>query len=314
MIARQPQSTTIRSPFDPDNDALFERWCALKLEDYPQSLNDIVVKLKDPRHLSAGEYNALMTAVKKANMAVYVSDMSSDPGRDIPLKLAAQLGVGGLNHNWLSDADGLTSLTVVGDGTRQHYIPYTNRAIKWHTDGYYNTAAQQIHTLNLHCVSPAAAGGENQLLDHEIAYMELRWENPDYIRALMAPDAMTIPARIDEAGAVARKEEPGPVFSICPVSGNLHMRYTVRERNVIWKRDGLTFEAFEFLADLLQSDSPYIFRGRLEPGMGLVSTNVLHDRAGFTDDDAHTRLIYRARYFDRIKGTDLKDVYPQLWD
>ncbi len=33
------------------------------------------------------------------------------------------------------------------------------------------------------------------------------------------------------------------------------------------------------------------------------SNNVLHDRAGFSDDESHRRLLYRARYYDRIAGT-----------
>ena len=51
----------------------------------------------------------------------------------------------------------------------------------------YNTATKQIHALNLHVVQQAATGGENALMDHEIAYILLRDKNPDYIRALWAP-------------------------------------------------------------------------------------------------------------------------------
>jgi hypothetical protein len=36
--------------------------------------------------------------------------------------------------------------------------------------------------------------------------------------------------------------------------------------------------------------------------MGLVCNNVLHDRAGFVDDPAQPRLLYRARDLDRIVG------------
>jgi hypothetical protein len=43
-----------------------------------------------------------------------------------------------------------------------------------------------------------------------------------------------------------------------------------------------------------------MFRLRLVPGMGLVCNNVLHDRAGFVDDPLQRRLLYRARYLDRI--------------
>jgi hypothetical protein len=220
--------------------------------------------------------------------------------------MGRRFGLQGLNKNWLADETGLTSLTVVTEGIRQQYIPYTNRAINWHTDGYYNSADKQIHALNLHVVQQAATGGDNALMDHEIAYLLLRDRNPHYIRALMNPRAMTIPARIDDGGTTARREEPGPVFTILP-SGDLHMRYTIRVNNVIWADDPLTREALNYLKDILNSDSPYIFRGRLEAGMGLVSNNVLHDRAAFTDDETHKRHYYRARYFDRLAGTGISD-------
>ena len=48
--------------------------------------------------------------------------------------------------------------------------------------------------MGLHCISPARVGGENALMDPEIAYILLREENPDFIRALMHPQAMEIPA------------------------------------------------------------------------------------------------------------------------
>ena len=70
--------------------------------------------------------------------------------------------------------------------------------IKWHTDGYYNPPERQVRSFVLHCVHSAAQGGENRLLDHEIAYLMLRDENADFIRALSTADAMTIPERTDE--------------------------------------------------------------------------------------------------------------------
>jgi hypothetical protein len=121
----------------------------------------------------------------------------------------------------------------------------------------------------------------------------------------MASNVMTIPARIEE-GKVARHEETGPVFSITS-AGDLHMRYTIRVNNVIWSTDPLTQEALACLQDILNSDSPYIYRGLLEPGMGLLSNNVLHDRAAFTDDPEHKRHYYRARYFERLAGTYILD-------
>jgi hypothetical protein len=68
----------------------------------------------------------------------------------------------------------------------------------------------------------------------------------------------------------------------------------------VWKDDSRTRAAVAFLEQLLASDDSSIFRLMLQPGMGLVCNNVLHDRSGFVDDPAQPRLLYRARYLDRI--------------
>lgn len=308
MPSPQQKLEVAPSPFSLDDDDLYQRWRDQKLKDYPRGLGDLLVEIKDPRTLTDSEHATLLTRCRKANMVLYASKTGADPDPEIPLAMGRRFGLQDINKNWLADETGLTSLTVRDEGIRQHYIPYTNRAIHWHTDGYYNTADKQIHGLNLHVVQQAATGGENALMDHEIAYILLREKNPDYIRALMAPTVMTIPARIDEGGTVGRKEEPGPVFGITP-AGDLHMRYTIRVNNVFWTDEPMAAEALAYLKEILQTPSPYIYRGRLESGMGLVSNNVLHDRAAFTDDATHKRHYYRARYFDRLAGTGVGEVY-----
>ena len=295
----------LSSPFLPVNTSFYTKWRDIKLKNYPESLGDLLVEIGDPRKLTDSEHNALLQRCRKANMAIYAGKTGTDPDPEIPLSLGRKFGLSGLNDNWLADESGLTSLTVRDDGIRKDYIPYTNKAIHWHTDGYYNTADKQIHALNLHVVQKAARGGENALMDHEIAYILLRDENPEYIKALMGPNVMTIPARLED-GKIARREETGPVFSVTQ-NGDLHMRYTIRVNNVIWSKDPLTQEALLKLTNILNGDSPYIFRGLLEPGMGLVSNNVLHDRAAFEDDADHKRHLYRARYFDRLARTGVFD-------
>ncbi len=285
-------------PFDLNNDAAYEAWRTDKLKDYPDEAGQLIVEIDDPRHLTQAEREALLERCDKANMAIYTSRSGDDPDKLIPATLGAQLGLRHLDRNMGADDDGITSLQVVDDQWRTHYIPYTNRPIHWHTDGYYNSLDRQIHALLLHCVSPAAEGGENALLDHEIAYIRLRDQNPVYIRALMAPDAMTIPANVDN-GKVIRPARTGPVFSVTH-DGRLHMRYTARTRSIEWKDNPQTRAAVKALERLLASDDPFIYRLTLQPGWGLVSNNVLHDRSGFNNDSAHTRLLYRLRYFDRI--------------
>ena len=84
--------------------------------------------------------------------------------------------------------------------------------------------------------------------------------------------------------------------------GALHMRYSARKRNVIWKDDDTTRAAAAALEHLFSAGDAHIYRHRLAPGEGILSNNVLHRREGFRDDPAtgHKRLVYRARYYDRI--------------
>jgi hypothetical protein len=288
----------LSSPFDLDNDVAYHAWLENKMDDYPQEIEDIIVEVNDTKKLSAAEFKVIRDLVKKTNMAIYAGNTGSDSDKIIPVSLANQFGLSLPDDNRGAD-DGITALKVAGDDWRGEYIPYTNRSIHWHTDGYYNSADHQIQSLLLHCVSPAASGGENALLDPEIIYIRLRQENPDYIRVLMEPDVMMIPANINKEGEMIRPDRYGPVFSILP-DGNLHMRYTARTRSIEWKQDPLVSAAVALLHDYLHTDSPYIYRGTLQSGQGLISNNVLHDRSGFEEDDEHKRLLYRMRYYQRV--------------
>lgn len=301
MAAREGAPARDRTgPFDPGNDGAYRAWHAAKLSNYPAGLSELIVPVCDPRSLTRDERVALADRCARANMAIYASPETA-PDKNLPRLLARQFGLVRLDHNWLADDDGISSVTVTGDGGRGDYIPYTNRAIRWHTDGYYNSPDRRIRAMILHCVTRAASGGENALLDHEIAYLLLRDIDPEFVTALMQPDAMTIPARSDDAGVV-RAAETGPVFSVDPESGALHMRYTARTRSIEWKNDPAVRAAAACLERVLAGPSPYIHRVTLQPGMGLLCNNVLHDRSEFADNPRRPRLIYRARYYDRIQS------------
>ncbi|HEX6320308.1 MAG TPA: TauD/TfdA family dioxygenase [Burkholderiales bacterium] len=275
----------------------FDRWRERKLARYPRRAEDLIVQVRDPRELSDGEAAEIRRVCGVANMAVYASPLAGLADKDIARRLGARLGLARLHANPLADEDGISSLEVAPEKSARGYIPYSNRRLLWHTDGYYNPPAQRIRAFILHCVRPAAAGGENRLLDPEIAYLLLRDADPRYVAALSAPNAMTIPAN-EEDPAAQRAAQTGPVFS--HEGGALHMRYTARTRSIEWQPDEITQAAVRHLRQILDSDSPYVFRLRLQGGHGLVCNNVLHDRSAFTDAPGGGRLVYRARYFDRV--------------
>ena len=307
MASRAANAQALRetdiSPFDLAAHAAYADWRQRKLDTAPRRLEDIVVEVDDPRRLSDERRRRLLERNAVANMAVYVGNTGRDPDKNIPRLLGLQLGLHTLDGHWLTDNDGISPLSVMGAeerSERRDFIPYTDKPIRWHTDGYYNPPEHSIRGLLLHCVQSAESGGDNQLLDHEIAYILLRDENPEHIRALSAANVLTIPARMDEGG-VARAEQTGPVFSV-DEQGFLHMRFTERKKNIAWRQDAATQAALAALERILATPTPWTLHGRLEPGMGLVCNNVLHDRSGFTETPQRRRLLYRARYYERVSG------------
>jgi hypothetical protein len=298
------------SPFGLDDEAAYRSWRAQKLADYPCSAQALMVEIDDALALSPSEHAKLLARCHKANCALYVTQGSAASAKGMLKRLGEQLGLRRLDGNLCADEDAITSIRNVGHGRHRGYIPYSNRALNWHTDGYYNPPGRPVRSWALHCARNAAVGGESAILDCEIAYILLRDENPDFIAALMQPDAMTIPGNW-EKGVELRSAQTGPVLWVDGETGTLQMRYTARKRNIRWKNDPRVHGATAFLEHLWREGSTFILRHRLEPGQGFISNNSLHSRTGFQDDPAsgRARLLYRARYYDRIAGTDFRTVY-----
>ena len=289
--------------FDLANKNAYGRWRDQKLNGYPLEVQSLLVTVSDFHNPSDSEVTAMKKLICKTNMAFYVCnlDQSSDVSttKSALSSLGLLLGLKTRDGNLCADEDDYSLLSATESARSSRYIPYTNRPINWHTDGYYNSADQKIRGMGLHCISPAAIGGENALMDPEIVYILLRDENPDFIRALMHPRVMEIPAN-NEGDSNIRAAQSGPVFSLFGDDATLHMRYTSRTHSIRWRQDEVTTAALNFLHNLLNSDSPYIFRHRMAAGEGVLCNNVLHNRTGFEDDKIQQRSFLRARYFDRI--------------
>jgi alpha-ketoglutarate-dependent taurine dioxygenase len=301
-----------QSPFslNPEAESAYQQWRAWKLSVYPKKADELLVPVKNPFNLSEKEKADISQCFLRANMAIYtINNVTDITDKKIVEKLGHDFGLKRLDNNLGADNDSITSLQVIEEGRKQGYIPYSNLKLSWHTDGYYNLPEEQIRGIILHCVSTAAEGGENALLDHEMLYIHLRDQDPAYISALMKPDVLTIPPNI-ENGIEIRGAQSGPVFSVDENTGVLHMRYSARKRNIIWTNDAVTTAAVKVIDDFLASDSPWILRHRLEPGQGLICNNVLHNRTSFENDESkeQQRLIYRGRYYDRLSDTSFNDT------
>lgn len=288
-------------PFDVSNAAAYRAWRDWKLAGYPRSVGELLVPLRDPRRLTPAEHAAILQRCRKTNLAFYQVD-GAPADKEAIRALGRQFGLERLDMNLRADEDSITTITVVPEQQGTRYIPYTNKALNWHTDGYYNPPAEQVRGIVMHCAAEAASGGDNLFLDPEIAYIHLRDENPEFVRVLMQPDVMTIPAN-REQGDELRAAQSGPVFSVEMRSHALHMRYTARTRSIVWKQDPVVRQAVAFLRELLDTDSPWHIRCHLQAGQGIICNNVLHRREAFVDAGGSKRVLYRARYHDRIHDT-----------
>ena len=276
------------SPFCLGNESAYREWRRHKLEQRP-GLEDLVVPLDNPFELSREERHRITHLNAVCNMAIYkVSNEDQFADKKLVHQLGLQLGLSHLDDNLRSDEDDITSIEV-REQQGNKYIPYTNRPLSWHADGYYNEPEQQVRGIIVHCVQPAADGGVTGLIDHELIYIRLRDRNPEYIQSLMHPEAMTIPPNID-SGTEIRGASVGPVFSVDSDTGSLHMRYSARKRNIEWRDDELTRAATALINEELENpENAYIYK--LNAGEGLICNNVLHKRDAFQDNEKQKRLI-----------------------
>ncbi|MDH3638426.1 MAG: TauD/TfdA family dioxygenase [Gammaproteobacteria bacterium] len=281
------------NPFALENDTAYRVWRRQKLARFPTAPHP--VRIQDLNRLTAAEHRAITDRCVATNLVIY--SCAESVSKKALHRFGAQLGLTRLDANLCADQNAISSVEINRDALRKRYIPYTDKALNWHTDGYYNPAGNTIKSFILHCVRDAVEGGENAFLDPEIVYIRLRDANPDHILALMQPDVMTIPPNAMEDGKL-RPAQSGPVFAIDP-NGALLMRFTARSKSIVWKDEKRVQRAREALHDLLR-ESPQVVRYRLPPGHGVVSNNVLHSRSAFRNQPPKTRLLYRARYYDRV--------------
>ena len=280
------------------NDSNYLKWREQKLASANRSAQSRLIQVKNAVSLRDSERNSLITECLDHNFALYQFDDPSQNEKSAVHDFAKQLGLHSLDGNICADQDQLTSITVTKHKGQHDYIPYTPKKLSWHTDGYYNTKERQINGMLLHCANPASQGGESWFMDHELVYLLLRDENPEYVNALFAEDALTIPANII-GGEVIRAAQTGPVFSVNG-TGQLHMRYSARLRNIEWKNDALIAEATAFLQQLWKNGSSLIVKHTLQENQGVICNNILHSRTAFENSGAVSRLLFRGRYYERL--------------
>jgi hypothetical protein len=217
---------------------------------------------------------------------------SDDPNRDV-MTLHRHLSLQAHDRGVVQEADGLSLLTDLSGTAQGRFVPYTSRAMGWHTDGYYNAMDQSLRCFTLHCISPAQSGGALTLLDNRLMLIALFDADPELVALLSHPQAMSIPGNRDELGH-DRPTRYSPVLFI-RADGTPGAHFTTRTRHIAW-RNAATQEAATAMKSLIDQHADWHCSIRLQAGQGVITRNVLHRREAYTDHPDKPRKMLRGRY------------------
>ena len=270
----------------------YRRWRDRKLAGFTSDMDKLMLEIKNPYKLTDSEIKISSAIINQSNLLFF--ELKEDNGdiKSSLMKLAEQFGMGNFEILESSEKSGLTKIEVSTESkVKSEYVPYTNKSLNWHTDGYYNEANDPILSWLLFCQSNSSSGGENKFMDHEIAYILFN-DRSDDIKELTDDNAFIIPENIQNG----RKAVSSYVFRF--LDEKLHMRFSMREKNIIWRDD--IRASVELLKSIIRENESYQIKYRLEPNQGVFSNNIIHMRTSFTNTTNKNRLLYRLRSKKRI--------------
>ena len=268
--------------------AEFLRWAEEKERDIPHNIDGIIVNIHDINNVKISEIAKIKETINKCNSCIYSSKIALKSNTNL-LKFVESIGMKTYDRNNI-ESNEISTITPL-ENNKINYIPYTDKSLNWHTDGYYDK--KSIFSWLLHCVHPATHGGENYLLDHELALREyvLRYDD---INNLMSEDALTIP----ESKDTSRSEISTYIFSIKNKYKKLHMRFSMRKDNI--GTSPKAGDAVTKLKQTIENDcAKYSLTYKLQKNEGIITNNILHGRKAFKDDKVKRKLL-RIRSYERL--------------
>ena len=274
------------------NSREYDSWKTDKLSKFSNNIEDLMVEIRDPMEISSAEKHKCAEIISNSNLVFFEIDKKPADIQQMLVMLSGQFGMRNFELMESSDGDGVTKIEVTDSNeSKGDYIPYTNKALNWHTDGYYNDVSEPILSWLLFCQNNVIDGGINKFMDHEIVYILFN-ENSESIGDLFNDNVFTIPKN----EKTDRPDISGYVFRF--LNEKLHMRFSMRERNIIW--DDKLRASVQLLKEIITKNDNYHVKHKLEPNQGVISNNVIHMRTSFTNQENENRLLYRLRSKTRI--------------
>ena len=267
----------------------FKQWALEKEDNIPLNIDDLIVKIHDIILATLAEISNIIDKINRFNCCIYQSKAGLNTQADL-INFAQSIGMETYDTNNIHNSP-ISLIMSLETKNALNYIPYTNKKLNWHTDGYYDE--KPIFSWLLHCEEPAYSGGENYLLDHELAIREyiIKYDN---LESLSSLDAFTIPGNT----RANRGETKGYICDNDNEYKKFHMKFSMREKNMKLNEQSKT--AIMRMKKIIKEDcKKYCLTYKLSKNEGIVSNNILHGRNSFEDGKA-MRKLYRIRSYERI--------------
>jgi len=262
--------------------------CPLQLPSAPNQCTDTVSSAFE---ISISQ---LCTSVAHTGFALYEWNDEPTDVTELVSQLLQALSLSEGDKGVIRETGELSLLQDLTGTPKGRFPPYQPKAMNWHTDGYYNDAAETVRCFTLHCVAPAAEGGALLLMDDASLVYVLYKEDPELVSLLSHPEAMTLPHNKDNDGH-DRPDRCVPVI-LRNADETISMRFTTRTQNIKW-RCNATQEAAQRASELINAHPELHTRITLQKNQGIITRNVLHAREAFTDTpDKPKRQMLRGRF------------------
>jgi hypothetical protein len=135
-------------PFDLADTTSYLAWRAAKLSNWPCDTEPLRVEVEHLADPQSAEMEAIQSRVAKCNLALIACSDPTEIGPTPLLAFGRHLGLCRLDNNPCADERAVSVIAVRPTGRASEYIPYTNRPLSWHTDGYYTCATPPGHATS----------------------------------------------------------------------------------------------------------------------------------------------------------------------
>lgn len=253
--------------------------------------------------ISASEVRKLVKRYNAAGFVIFelLNDVSN---QDTLLSIAKQLSLGEAfvpniysSQKGIYEKTGLNNITV-NDGLHRAF--QTDNEQRIHSDGTLEVIGK-VKTSILLCVTPANSGGETVIFNSSAAFYEMLTNNQKLASSLLDEQALR---RVAVNGK--SEEYIGPAFVI--ENGDIISRFSL-DNTSDWeygfKNVKLLNEAYSYLLEMINFNSPYYIETMLNENQGIIMKNhkISHGRKHYIDDKYNRRHMIRGLFEESL---DLK--------